>query len=378
MLHGLGVTQIKKDFFLMNDNIFIDHLLRTDERLGKLDWPNLQEIEFPSVETDDCLLVCAGFENRAVETLRRACNAGITSFSLGIVNYLPDYQENKIHELRTIGQGAALRVNEFTYDRKNPTGIGQKLKQFTQDFEHVFIDISGMSRLLIVQTLVALIGQQHQQIQQISIIYGEAQEYPPFELEFKLEFEQNHGKAKPILSYLSSGIFEIAATPELGSVSMLGEAIRLVAFPSFDSSQFTNLIQELQPTYTELIHGIPPNQENKWRTEAIRKLNHQALDELQEKEDHEASTLDYRETLWKLLQIYAERSMFDRLVISPTGSKMQAVAVGLFRAALHDVQIVYPTPQVFTTPEKYTVGLRQLYMVDLPTEAIRICQDRQI
>ena len=368
MLHGVGVIQIKKDFFLMNDNIFIDHLLRTDERLGKLDWPNLQEIEFPSVGTDDCLLVCAGFEDRAVETLRRACNAGITDFSLGIVNYLPDYQENKIRELRTIGQGADLRVNEFTYDRKNPTDIGEELKRFAQDFEHVFIDISGMSRLLIVQTLVALIGQQRQQI---SIIYGEAQEYPPFES----EVERNHGT---ILSYLSSGIFEIAATPELGSVSMLGEAIRLVAFPSFDPSQLANLIQELQPTYTEFIHGIPPTQENKWRTEAIRRLNHQTLGELHGKKDHEVSTLDYRETLQKLLQIYAERSMFDRLVISPTGSKMQAVAVGLFRAALHDVQIVYPTPKDFTTPEKYTVGLRQLYMVDLPTEAIRICQNRQI
>lgn len=361
----LGAIQIKKDFFLMNDNIFIDHLLRTDEKLGKLNWPNLQEIEFPSVGTDDCLLVCAGFEDRAVETLRRSCNSGITDFSLGIVNYLPNYQENKIQELRTIGHGADLRVNEFTYDRENPTGIGEEINRFTREFDHVFVDISGMSRLLIVQTLVAILGKNSRQV---SIIYGEAQEYPPSES----QFGQDH--SPPILNYLSSGIFEIAATPELGSVSMLGEAIRLVTFPSFDPSQLTNLIQELQPTYTELIHGIPPTQENKWRTKAIRILNRQKLDELHGKEDHETSTLDYRETLRKLIQIYAERSMFDRLVVSPTGSKMQAVAVGLFRAALHDVQIVYPTPQVFTTPEKYTVGLRQLYMVELPTEAIRICQ----
>jgi hypothetical protein len=34
-----------------------------------------------------------------------------------------------------------------------------------------------------------------------------------------------------VLSYISSGIFEVASTPELASVSMLGEAIRLVAFP---------------------------------------------------------------------------------------------------------------------------------------------------
>jgi hypothetical protein len=64
--------------------------------------------------------------------------------------------------------------------------------------------------------------------------------------------------------------------------------------------------------------------------------------------------------------------MFDRIVVAPTGSKMQAVAVGLFRAVLYDVQIVYPTPQIFTAPHEHTVGIRQLYKVDLPTEAMSV------
>jgi hypothetical protein len=51
---------------------------------------------------------------------------------------------------------------------------------------------------------------------------------------------------------------------------------------------------------------------------------------------------------------------------------MQAVAVGLFRSALYDVQIVYPTPQIFTAPHEHTVGIRQLYKVDLPAEAISV------
>ena len=364
------MIQIKRNFFLMNDDTFNNRLLRADEKLSKVEWPGLQEIEFPSVGTSDCLLVCAGFEDRAIETLRRTCEAGRTGFPLGIVSYLPNYPENKIEELRTLGRSAALRVNEFYYNRENPVGIGEELKRFTQDFEHVLIDISGMSRLLIVQTLVALIGGQSRRI---SLIYGEAKEYPPS----KDQFEQDDANddAKSVPSYLSSGIFEIATTPELGSVSMLGEAIRLVAFPSFDPAHLTNLLQELQPAYTELIHGVPPVQENEWRKDAIRKLNRLTLEELQEKKDHEVSTLDYRETLHVLLQIYAERSMFDRIVVAPTGSKMQAVAVGLFRSVLHDVQIVYPTPQIFTAPQEYTLGLRQLYKVDLPIEAIIMRRD---
>jgi len=175
-----------------------------------------------------------------------------------------------------------------------------------------------------------------------------------------------------VLSYISSGIFEVASTPELASVSMLGEAIRLVAFPSFDPVQLSNLMQELQPTYTELIHGVLPAQKNKWRTKAIDELNRPTLDAAQRRENHMASTRDYRETLRILIKVYGERSMFDRIVVAPTGSKMQAVAVGLFRAVLYDVQIVYPTPQIFTAPHEHTVGIRQLYKVDLPTEAMSV------
>jgi hypothetical protein len=85
-----------------------------------------------------------------------------------------------------------------------------------------------------------------------------------------------------------------------------------------------------------------------------------------------ASIRDYRETLRILIKVYGERSMFDRIVVAPTGSKMQAVAVGLFRSALYDVQVVYPTPQIFTTPHEHTVGIRQLYKVGLPSRAISV------
>ena len=346
----------------MNNDIFDNRLLRMDQRLSGVDWPQLIKIDVPSVKKSDCMLVCAGFEDRSVETLRRIRGAGKSGFSLGLVSYLPEQTENREEELHAISRDAALEVTRFVYDRENPAGMGKKLKDFTQGFGHIFIDISGMSRLLIVQTLAALIYNQNQQV---SIIYGEADKYPPS----KAEFQQPNNIAEPVFSYLSSGIIEIALTPELSSVAMLGEPLRLVAFPSFDPSQLTNLIHELQPAYLELIHGIPPSQENQWRKSAIRELNFSALDGLYRIEnEHEASTLDYRETLHKLLEIYAKRNMFDRIVISPTGSKMQAIAVGLFRAALHDVQIVYPTPQVFTSPNEHTLGLRQLYQLDIPAE----------
>ena len=337
--------------------------LRVDERLNTIEWPNLERIESPAIAERDCLLLCAGFEDRATEALRRACDAGKNSFAVGLIKYLPVYPQNRIEEIRCIGRGANLRINEFTYDRRNPAGIGDTIKRFTYSFDRVFIDISGMSRLLIVQTLVALLSTANRPV---IVIYAEAGNYPPSKDQVIRDRDNTGATSSP--SYLSSGIFEIATTPELSSISMLGENIRLVTFPSFDSAHLGNLLQELQPTYTDLIYGISPAEKNVWRMQAIRELNRPILNSIQESKDYMASTLDYTETLRILLQIYGQRSMFDRIVVSPTGSKMQAVAVALFRAALYDVQIVYPTPQIFTEPDRYTLGVRQLYLIDLPVD----------
>ena len=344
----------------------VNKVMTAGERLQTVDWPVLREADLPGIEARDCLLVCAGFEDRAVEALRRVRESGRGDFSLGVVIYSPSYQQNKLESILGIGRSARLKTTEFPYDRKDPAGTGERLADFASAFNRVYVDISGMSRLLIVQTLVALLAKKTEA--PVTIVYGEAENYPPSKDQFDSDRKDRTGSAP---GYLSSGIFEIAATPELASVSMPGEAIRLLAFPSFDPSQLANLLQELQPTYVDLVHGLPPAVENQWRGEAIRTLNSSILEPLQRKYDHEACTRDYRETLKILIEIYQKRSMFDRLVVAPTGSKMQAVAVALFRAVLYDVQVVYPTPQIFTEPDRYTVGTRQLYELDLPTRDIR-------
>lgn len=344
------------------------YVVRPDERLRSVDWPPPSKIERPCMGTDDGLVMCAGFEDRSVGILRRICESGFTDGRVVLITYLPNYEDNRVEEVRRLSRAAKLRINEIVYDRQEPAGIGVRLQEATQSFSRVFLDISGMSRLLIVQSLVSLLND-HRPL--ISIIYGEAKCYRPSREEFERDQEES-SKGLATYGYLSSGIFEIAAAAELSSVSMVGQAIRLVAFPSFDPSQLANLMQELQPTFVENVLGVRSSRENKWRRDAILKLNESSLRELSAtaREDHSVSTLDYRETLKLLLDIYDRRNMFDRLVISPTGSKMQSVAVGLFRRILHDVQIVYPTPKSFSKPEDYTIGLQQLYQLDIPAGAL--------
>ena len=45
---------------------------------------------------------------------------------------------------------------------------------------------------------------------------------------------------------LSSGVFDVIAVPELSSVALGGQPIRLIAFPSFNTDQLTALVSEIQ------------------------------------------------------------------------------------------------------------------------------------
>ena len=271
-------------------------VVRRDERLRHIIWPDIEKIDVPDFRDCDHLLVCAGFEERAVSILHRICTSRSTgqksripSLAVVLIRYLPEHGDNRNSELRSICQNAGLQVTEVTYNREDPTDIGEKLLGLVKGDGRVYIDISGMSRLLIVQALVAFLNEQ---CRPVSILYAEADEYPPSKDKFHQDMES--AGAGPPPSYISSGIFEIAVLPELSSVSMFGEAIRLVAFPSFDPSQLTNLVEELQPTYADVIHGVPPSRKNRWRKPAIERLNERTLAELQGKPIMTLLQLDYR------------------------------------------------------------------------------------
>ena len=328
--------------------------LRLDEQLSLISWSALLPINEFSLGENDCIVVGTGFEARALAGLKRACQVS-ADFNVVLVRYLPKVEENQGLESIAYCKQHGLNFQEFSYDRERPSGMGVVLAEYVERFDRVFVDISGMSRLLIVQTIVALVRRK----KEFNVLYTEATVYPPLEREYR-ETDRANG-SNP--SFISSGIFEVVSTPELSSVSMLGGAIRLVSFPTFDYMQLSNLVQEIQPTHNDVIHGVPPSKEMTWRTFAIDQLNKPIIRGLQRVTIHRASTLDYRDTLNLILSLYKRFSVFDRIVIAPTGSKMQSVAIGILRGILTDLQIVYPTPLKFVDPERYTEGVRQIHLL---------------
>ena len=338
----------------MNDQTISGVLLRPDEQLALMDWPELESIDQIILGSRDCYVAAMGFEARALAGLERACEAS-GEFHVALVRYLPKIDENREMAFLALSEARGRDVREFDYDRECPAGMGSLLADYASKFDKVYVDISGMSRFLIVQIIVALVQNQTE----FYILYAEAKFYPPTES----DYEEARKGDSPSPSFISSGIFEIVSSPELSSVSMLGSAIRLISFPSFDPSQLSNLVQEVQPTYNNVVRGKSPRVAMAWRTGAIDQMNHSTVKMLQRVEVHEASTFDYRVTLKLILDLYKRYSAFDRIVIAPTGSKMQSVAIGILRGVLEDLQIVYPTPLQFLNPGHHTEGVREIFQL---------------
>lgn len=333
-----------------------------DERLAALTKPILEPVARFELTSEDWLIVCAGFEDRALGVLQNAVS-GRVPFNVLIVDYRPFFPENKLNAIHGICQSAHLKVVELRYDREEPAGFGaamiEKLSPVTG---RIFIDVSAMSRLLVMQVLVAL-GTRSTGFTNCFVAYAEAKNYPPTRVEAEAELTRCKSDTTFSILFLSSGVFEITVVPELSSSAPAGAQTRLIAFPSLDAHQLTALRAEVQPSRFSFIEGVPPSSENKWRQHIISQLN--CLDEIHDAERTQTSTLDYRETLDALLKLYSEHSVRDRLLLCPTGSKMQTVAAGIFRAIISDVQIAYPTPHGFCKPDGYTLGIGPLHVLPL-------------
>jgi len=131
-------------------------VLMPHEALAQVALPELKNVRDYVLAPDDWLIVCGGFEDRAIGVLEIAA-ATQAPFHVLLVRYEPHLAANKVDAIRSICERAGLSVHEAVYDTQSPAGFGDELTTLlTECCGRVFLDVSAMSRLLIVQAMVAL------------------------------------------------------------------------------------------------------------------------------------------------------------------------------------------------------------------------------
>ncbi len=206
----------------------------------------------------------------------------------------------------------------------------------------------------------------------LKILYCEAKSYKPA----KEEFEASKQKKKvhqPSLQ-IFTGVHGVIRVKSLSSVSMQGQPSAAILFMSFNDILTQVFLNSVYPGRLFLINGKPPV--HKWREEATAWIHDRVRREWIEDNPLEwnkelsmhlpkrsVSTLYYKETVELLLNLYWKLSTENRILLAPSGSKMQTVGCFLVKALHPDIHIEYSAPEGFV--KGYSSGIGPSWYLDL-------------
>jgi hypothetical protein len=325
--------------------------------------PELKPIKKIQLKSGEVLISAGGFEDRVL-AIPSILTKKSPSEGLAIVlEYLPHNEKNRLDEVVAELRQQCAQVEIEKYDLHHPEGFDEILTKRLRNLQAraVCLDISGMSRLAIMIIADVL----REMNLPLRIAFAEAREYAPSQEEF--ESAKKGGEQHLPTSFIHTGMHDVLHVRRLSSVRMQSNATVLIAFDSFNEALCQALINMINPSRFILINGRPPRDELRWREEATKYVHQFLRKEWNIEDDNEpvktTSTLYYAETYELLTLLYWRFSTEHRIIIAPTGSKMQTLGSYLMRAVHKDIHVEYPAVAGFFA-DKYSQGVREIWEID--------------
>jgi predicted MPP superfamily phosphohydrolase len=327
--------------------------------------PKMNLLSVDSIPFDGTFIGVAGFEDRGFAFINNVPKLNKKFANTVGIEYRPFNNKNRINELRDkLFEISTNLTSWFIYDRFNPEKIAnyfEKIKTSLLTTPNIIIDISSMSKFLVIAILDILKDFKGD----IHIIYSEAEIYHPTKEEFEDRKKELH---ENIPIFLTKDVHRIVTTKALSSISMQGSPLAVIAFPTFNYRELIALLNELTPQYLIKIEGIPREEINSWRLDAVHRINSgissYSFINLSEIAHRSVSTFDYLELIKNLDEIYKLIRYSHKLVVAPTGSKLQTFGVFIFKQMLPEIQIVYPMTKEFA--EEYSEGAKNTWIISIP------------
>lgn len=322
---------------------------------------SLQPLTEASIKLDLTYFMCAGFEDRSLGLMFYLKEANLKLKKIVVIEYLPFDENNKLSEVLDLAKHLSIEpivhIKFDRYDPQNSTDINPDELIDLIGQSGSAVDISGMSRFLIVILCVRLLRMNKLE----NLVYFEPEDYHPTEKEYyRAHAEEGRIETFP---FLSSGLYEILTVDDLTSGAMQGYPQLLVASPTFQPTFLRAILNEIFPEKLILLEGVPPDPKRRWRKEKVRELNRFAFDIASEEDSVEISTADAQVVYEELQRISKNHRYTNRIIIAPAASKMHALGIAAFIASGAQVEVIYPTPKVFE--REYTKGVGKSVLVSI-------------
>lgn len=316
--------------------------------------PLLEAVELKP-DAKRLLIAAYGFEDRSLGWTTLQSGRGNLLTDALLFDYGQPKGPNRVLELHSAvtGLGAAHPTAvSYDYGSRFPGSIEEtieaEISKHTLGVDEVIVDISAMSKLLILLTLCKLTSFRGC----VRIVYCEAEEYAPTQEEFEREGEQMGS----ISAFPSQGVESIIRTKCLSSIRMQGQPVSLITFTSFNEQLVRHMLGTLSPHRLVFINGRPDRSDYAWREKATQQIHQRLIAEYSIDNpindetgllERNASTLDYTETINRLDEIYSQIGLYERIIVAATGSKMQTVGLFIGKMIYPDMHVEYPTPNSY-------------------------------
>lgn len=333
--------------------------------------PKLKPAEILRGEVRRAFIGAYGFEERSTAWLSRQCNEqvllkGSTAY---FVRYDHPKGKNRVGGARRLAKQLGLvRRPDIHCDLIIPGQVESAIQESElfatiNTYDEVIVDVSSMTKLLILVLLVLLRDYKGR----LRVVYAEAVSYGPT----RKQYESHACGMRMLAGFPSLGASDVVSQQCLSSIRMLGQPVTLMTFLSFNEQLIRHLVGSVSPHRLIAINGIPPRRGNHWRQDAMQEIHRQIVSEYagnnpmtaEGKLMYAISTLDYRLTLDFLEESYLKYGLTDRIIVGATGSKMQTVGTAFFKLLRPDVHIDYPLPDSYF-PGSLSHGVRGVWEIE--------------
>ena len=311
-----------------------------------------------------------GFEPRTLGWVNfQEGQGGILNKAI-MFRYIHSKGRNRIRDLRkALANIGSPKPIDILHDLLSPHDIenklSRKLVQNLADIEEIVLDVSSMTKLLILVSLCMLSNFEGT----LRIVYSESERYAPT----KEEYDKSKENMKIIARFPSYGVGSIVRTKCLSSIRMQGQPVTMVAFTSFNEQLIRHMLGTISPHRLLFINGRPPSDDYEWREYATQEIHKRLIDEYaNDNPTNEkgylarvTSTLKYHESIECIDNIYKQFGTYERIICAATGSKMQTVGLFFCKMMHPDIHIEYPTPDSYYV-QGLSSGVKRVYEIVIP------------